>query len=762
LARLSFSGFSLALLTLSAFPAHAAGYAFSYQNLFIGADQVVAQANYGKGIVFANLDTGNTPQWIGFSPDFNNQGISNIDSVNSISCLGSTSANCSPGVAPIDLNGHGTFTASQMVGAIDVIGMQGVAPGGTVMTVQVLGASGSGSSNDVANGIRYAANHGAHVINLSLGPTAPGTGGASFYQSVASAVNYAATKGVYVVFAGGNENQAFVGNATVTGFTDAALQRMLFMGSTNGNLQKSSFSNTPGTSKFTSTTGQSRNTSDLWLMAYGQHIYAAGIDETVPGYYMDIALASGTSMTAPQGSGAIGLLLARWPVLKTNGMAAKILQDNAFDIGAAGTDGTFGRGFMSLPLAFQASGTLTAFTASGASMPVGELGSTILSGGAMGALPQLSSQLSSYTVFDQYQRDFTADLSGLVTARRPSSTLSASVGAPRTKAVAARLADGSSFAFGTMEETVADLSLPGRREDNANWFASFHGVHGLSVAAGHGYPASSSFTSVLWGNSPVAATSYELGVARSLGSLGEGGTFMAAGTRIGPNARIAVSWSQTEAAEDPVSSDWTMPDATTMTAGMSAGLTRWWKTGATFSVLDERHGLMGTSYSPHGPLNLGSDNMSVSAGVTSIFSLTGNTDIVLEAAIARSHGSDFAGGIISGVSPLYARSYGAALVRRNTFGRGDRLSFAAKAPLTVFSGTADLMNVSVDGNGSPVFSTSRVGLAPGGRELSFTTGYQSPVVDNFSWNMSLEASRDADNIKGASDVTGLAGIKFTF
>ena len=96
---------------------------------------------------------------------------------------------------------------------------------------------------------------------------------------------------------------------------------------------------------------------------------------------------SGTSMAAPQGTGAIGLLLARWPVLKTNGMAATILEQNGTDLGATGTDATYGQGFLNLVQAFQASGTLSVMTSSGASVPISGVSTSMASGGRWARCP---------------------------------------------------------------------------------------------------------------------------------------------------------------------------------------------------------------------------------------------------------------------------------------------------------------------------------------------------------------------------------------
>lgn len=65
--------------------------------------------------------------------------------------------------SPDDLNGHGTHVAGL------VSGSTGMAAGASIMPVRVLDAEGAGSQEMIASGIRWAADHGAQVINLSLG-----------------------------------------------------------------------------------------------------------------------------------------------------------------------------------------------------------------------------------------------------------------------------------------------------------------------------------------------------------------------------------------------------------------------------------------------------------------------------------------------------------------------------------------------------------------------------------------------------------------
>ncbi|MDQ3266092.1 MAG: S8 family serine peptidase [Myxococcota bacterium] len=97
-----------------------------------------------------------------------------------------------------DDHGHGTHVAGTIAQVTNnKTGVAGVAFEATLMPVKVLNHFGSGTSSDIAEAIRFAADKGAQVINLSLG-------GGGFSKTMADAVEYARKKGAVVVCAAGN------------------------------------------------------------------------------------------------------------------------------------------------------------------------------------------------------------------------------------------------------------------------------------------------------------------------------------------------------------------------------------------------------------------------------------------------------------------------------------------------------------------------------------------------------------------------------
>lgn len=177
---------------------------------------------------------------------------------------------------PLDENEHGTHVAGiAAANTNNGVGIAGLAPKASILAVRVLDANGSGSLDDVAQGIRYAADQGAQVINLSLG----GAGGT---QTLQSAVDYAWGKGSVVIAAAGNEG---VSSPSYPAYYTNAIA----VAATDQNDRKASFSNF-GT----------------WvdIAAPGVNIYS-----TTPNN--QYASFSGTSMASPVVAGVAGLLAAQ-------------------------------------------------------------------------------------------------------------------------------------------------------------------------------------------------------------------------------------------------------------------------------------------------------------------------------------------------------------------------------------------------------------------------------------------------------------------
>lgn len=97
--------------------------------------------------------------------------------------------------------GHGTHVAGTIAQSTDNrLGVAGIAFEASLMPLKVLDANGAGTVVDIAEAIRFAADHRADVINMSLG-------GAGDSQVLKEAVDYAYRKGVVLIAAAGNEGR---------------------------------------------------------------------------------------------------------------------------------------------------------------------------------------------------------------------------------------------------------------------------------------------------------------------------------------------------------------------------------------------------------------------------------------------------------------------------------------------------------------------------------------------------------------------------
>ena len=158
----------------------------------INAPEAWARGAKGAGAVIAVIDTGVDLN----HPDLRGRLVGGIDLV-----AGET--DCPRG--PQDEHGRGTHVAGIAAAATDNgIGIAGVAPRARIMPVRVLDAEGVGSIEDIAAGIRWAADNGAHVLNLSFAELPVRGQDEAINSDIEAAVNYAWAKGAVIVAAGGD------------------------------------------------------------------------------------------------------------------------------------------------------------------------------------------------------------------------------------------------------------------------------------------------------------------------------------------------------------------------------------------------------------------------------------------------------------------------------------------------------------------------------------------------------------------------------
>jgi subtilisin family serine protease len=214
-----------------------------------------------------------------------------------------------------DLGGHGTSMAELIAGQGQEHGFVGVAPEAKILPVVV-----NGYGFVQANAIRYAADHGAKVINISQGVPDGGAGGFCPYN-VQDAITYAVRKDVVVVAGAGN----------------SALDRnpMMFPADCAGVLA----------------VGAIDGRKLAWNKSE-QHPYvsvaAPGMSINVPGKNGQLILEDGTSDSAAVTSGVVALMRAKDPSLSARQVVQRVI-NTAIDAGAKGHDNATGNGAL-IPL----------------------------------------------------------------------------------------------------------------------------------------------------------------------------------------------------------------------------------------------------------------------------------------------------------------------------------------------------------------------------------------------------------------------------
>lgn len=219
--------------------------------------------------------------------------------------------------------GHGTHVAGIISAQTNNFeGIAGIAPRTRIMPVKVLDGTGAGSTYAVAQGIIWATDNGAKVINLSLGNYAQ----AAFLHD---AIRYAYDRDVVLVAATGNDHTESPGYP-------AAYEEVLAVGATNYDSSIASFSN------------------------YGSYLDVAApgvsIASTYPGN--QYAALSGTSMASPHAAALAAMIRGVNPAL-TNVQIMEMIRSTSVDLGDAGHDIYYGYGQIDIARAVEAARTST-------------------------------------------------------------------------------------------------------------------------------------------------------------------------------------------------------------------------------------------------------------------------------------------------------------------------------------------------------------------------------------------------------------------
>jgi thermitase len=218
---------------------------------------------------------------------------------------------------PLDDNGHGTHVAGVIAARTNNNdGIAGMSWNSKLMPVKAIGADGSGTAFDIAQGIRWATDHGADVINLSVG---------NYTSSAAlrEACRYAYEKNVVLVAATGNDGTDQPGYP-------AAYNEVFGVSAVDHNRNRADFSN------------------------YGDYVdvVAPGVDIPSTYIYSDYAALSGTSMACPHAAALASLIRSVNPRL-SNEQVMKVMRATAIDLGKPGKDKLYGHGMINVHAALK-------------------------------------------------------------------------------------------------------------------------------------------------------------------------------------------------------------------------------------------------------------------------------------------------------------------------------------------------------------------------------------------------------------------------
>ncbi|HEY4279592.1 MAG TPA: S8 family serine peptidase [Conexibacter sp.] len=290
-------------------------------------------ATGGKGVRIAVLDTGIA--WHDFgtfkkSPDFGNtKFVAPYDFVDHTRRV-------------VDRNGHGTHVAGTIAEATNNrIGVSGLAYGATIMPIRVLDSNGYGNAAAIAKGIRYAAEHNAKVINMSLEFATSVK--SSDIPDIISAIRYANARGATVIGSTGNEGEARLAYPART-------TAVIAVGATTDTGCLASFSNDGFNLDIVAPGGgdnQALPQDPNCTANHGRYIYQETYTSSVGKFGLPSGY-RGTSMAAPHVSATAALLIAS-RVLGSSPTPSQVecrLKATARPLGLPGPNRTYGWGLV--------------------------------------------------------------------------------------------------------------------------------------------------------------------------------------------------------------------------------------------------------------------------------------------------------------------------------------------------------------------------------------------------------------------------------
>ncbi|MEG3123074.1 S8 family peptidase [Sphingomonas sp. GB1N7] len=648
--------------------------------------------------------------------------------------ISTASTNVAGGTGTDDESGHGTAVAFTIAGTGVNVNAQGVAFNASLIVLRT-DTPGTCAATDgcsfadsaIARGIDAATTGGARVINLSLGGSSPNS-------SVVSAINRATAAGVIIVISAGNDAAADPDLfAQIASNTAVSRGLVIIAGSVGTSNTISSFSNLAG------------NFANYYLAAVGESVRA-------PCENVNVCLWRGTSLSAPQISGAVALLAQAFPNL-TSSQIVSILYSSARDAGTAGVDSTYGRGILDLTRAFQPLGTTSVAGGTGAisltsnatlSAPMGDaaqgaLGTVILDGYSRAFAIDLAHTINRVGIARNFlnslqssTRNIASSINGMAVQVTLASTPNGGVSVERlmlspgdgqrARAIAGivtqRLGSSAQFAMGFAQgSSTLAAQLVGRR-DPAFLVAR-------EPLSDQGFDSRTKGSAALrnrfgaWG----MTASMESGEVLNPGDAGALATRRANYRRSGYD-RTAVSLDRQDGAL---------------------------ATGLSFSRLGERDTVLGAHFG-----NAFGATRATSWFVDAVARLEAGGGWYLGGSMRQGWTSADVRGGLSGSGLIRTDAFAADLGKDGLFARGDSFGLRVAQPLRVSRGGLDLrLPTNYDyATGTPdAWLTQRLNLAPTGRELNFEARYSFGMLGG-TLQTNLFWRRDPGNYVALPDDRG--------
>lgn len=234
-------------------------------------------------------------------------------------------------IYPFDDNGHGSHVTGTIAQSTNNnFGVAGIAPDITILPVKVLAADGYGDNSQVAQGILFAVNNGADIINMSLG-------GEEASDLIADACQYASDHGVLVIAATGNEGASSI-------CYPAALDTVMAVGAVNEVAERTDYSNYGVGMEIMAPGGDNSRT----ILVNGYENPAGILQETyMPEYGGEVFLFfDGTSMAAPHVAGLAALIKSKNHSLTGSHIREIICSTADDDATTEGYDTSYGYGLI--------------------------------------------------------------------------------------------------------------------------------------------------------------------------------------------------------------------------------------------------------------------------------------------------------------------------------------------------------------------------------------------------------------------------------